>query len=213
MFDRLTPSLMSSLTPSMTRALSVFTMMLVLSAILVSTSYYYMDGISQNEQAAKRAMRIWQSKINKSVEKNQIIDTFETNFVRLVNRGVVGSEDRLSWFETIQETTERRGMPSVKYSISSQQPFIEDNLKKEFNGVDVYKSVMTLDIKMAHEGDLFVLFNDLRQANGLFAIDSCNIVKITKRSVDINNRMKAFCELGWYTFRGTNASQERKNAS
>ena len=205
MFDRLTPS--------MTRALSVFTIMLVLSTILVSVSYYYMDGISQNEQAAKRAMRIWQSKINKSVEKNQIIDTFETNFVRLVNRGVVGSEDRLSWFETIQETTERRGMPSVKYSISSQQPFLEDNIKQEFNGVDVYKSVMTLDIKMAHEGDLFVLFNDLRQANGLFAIDSCNIVKITKRSVDVNNRMKAFCELGWYTFRGTNANQGRKNAS
>ncbi|MEE9337971.1 MAG: hypothetical protein V3U87_07830, partial [Methylococcaceae bacterium] len=68
-------------------------------------------------------------------------------------------------------------------------------------------------IKMAHEGDLFVLFNDLRQANGLFAIDSCNIVKITKRSVDVNNRMKAFCELGWYTFRGTNANQGRKNAS
>ncbi len=205
MFDRLTPS--------MTRALSVFTIMLVLSTIIVSASYYYMDGIGQNEQAAKRAMRIWQSKINKSVEKNQIIDAFETNFVRLVNRGVVGSEDRLSWFETIQETTERRGMPSVKYSISSQQPFLEDNIKQEFNGVDVYKSVMTLDIKMAHEGDLFVLFNDLRQANGLFAIDSCNIVKITKRSVDVNNRMKAFCELGWYTFRGTNANQGRKNAS
>ena len=209
MFDRMIPSL----TPSIIRALSVFTIMAVLSIILVSVSYYYMDGINQDEQSAKRAMRIWQSKINKSVEKNQIIDSFETKFVRLVNRGVVGSEDRLSWFETIQETTERRGMPSVKYSISSQQPYIEDNIKKEFNGLDVYKSVMTLDIKMAHEGDLFVLFNDLRQANGIFAIDSCSIVKITKRSSDVNNRMKAFCELGWYTFRGTNANQGRKNAS
>jgi len=205
MFDRLTPS--------MTRALSVFTVMLVLSIIIVSVSQYYMDGISQDEQAAKRAMRIWQSKINNSVEKNQIIDSFETSFVRLVNRGIVGSENRLSWFETIQETARRRGMPSVKYSISSQQPLIEDNIKTEFNGIDVYKSVMTLDIKMAHEGDLFALLNDLRSANGLFAVDSCSIVKINKKIVDVNNSMKAFCELGWYTFRGTRANQGRKNAS
>jgi len=205
MFDRLTPT--------MTRALSVFTTTLVLSIIFVSVSHYYMDGINQDEQAAKRAMRIWQSKINNSVEKNQIIDSFETSFVRLVNRGIVGSENRLSWFETIQETARRRGMPSVKYSISSQQPLIEDNIKTEFHGVDVYKSVMTLDVKMAHEGDLFALLNDLRNANGLFAVDSCNIVKINKKSVDVNNSMKAFCELGWYTFRGTRTNQGRKNAS
>ncbi len=205
MFDRLTPT--------MTRALSVFTVMSVLSIILVSASHYYMDGVNQDEQAAKRAMRIWQAKINNSVEKNQIIDSFETSFVRLVNRGIVGSENRLSWFETIQETARRRGMPSVKYSISSQKPLIEDNIKTEFHGIDVYKSVMTLDINMAHEGDLFALLNDLRSANGLFAVDSCDIVKINKKIVDVNNSMKAFCELGWYTFRGTRANQGRKNAS
>lgn len=200
------------LTPAITRALSVFTIMSILSIILVSASHYYMQGIGKEEQAAKRAMRIWQSKINNSVEKNQIIDSFETDFVSLVNRGIVGSENRLSWFETIQETARRRGMPSVKYSISSQQPFIENNIKADFHGIDVYKSVMTLDIKMAHEGDLFALLNDLRYADGLYAVDSCNIVKINKQSVDVNN-MKAFCELGWYTFRGTRASQGRNNAS
>lgn len=205
--------MLERLTPAMSRALSVFIFVFVISAIVVSASFYYLDGIGQDEQAAKRAMRIWQSKIDKSVEKNQIIDAFETKFVRLVNRGVVGSEDRLSWFETIQDTTERRGMPSVIYSISSQQPFIENNLKKEFKGVDVYKSEMTLDINMAHEGDLFSLFNDLRQANGLFAIDSCNITKINKRDISVNSRMKAFCELGWYTIKGTNANVGRKNAS
>lgn len=200
------------LTPTMARALSMFIIMLVLSIIIVSASYVYMNGMNQDEQSAKRAMRIWQSKINNSVENNQLIDSFETSFVRLVNQGVVGSENRLSWFETIQETARKRGMPSVKYSISTQQPLTEKNIKAEFRGIDVYKSAMTLDINMAHEGDLFALLNDLQGAKGLFAVDSCNIVKTNNTSVDINNSMKAFCDLGWYTFRGTKANKGRKNA-
>ena len=203
----------SKLTPTLIPAISVLTLILVVSAIVVSMSYVYMDGIDQEQQSAKRAMRIWQSKINSSVENNQIIDEFEVNFLRLVNQGVVGSENRLSWFETIQETTKRRGMPSVRYSISTQEPLKEDNLKREYNGIDVFKSVMTLDIEMAHEGDLFALLNDLSKAEGLYAIDKCVIEKMSNKIVDTDNNMRAYCELGWYTFRGSKANQGRKNAS
>ncbi len=189
------------------RASGVFTVVLLVSFIVVTISQIYMDDVYQDQQAAKRAMRIWQSKINTSVEKNQIIDEFESNFLKLVNQGVVGSEDRLSWFETIQNTTKKRGMPSVKYSISSQEALVEQNLEREYRGIDVFKSVMTLDIKMAHEGDLFALLNDLGKADGLFAVDSCNIEKVNRKTVDSENMMKAYCELGWYTFRGSKVNR------
>ena len=204
MFDNITSALV--------RAAAVFVVMLVMSIIVVSISHVYMEDIYQDQQASKRAMRIWQTKINSSVEDNQIIDEFENNFLKLVKQGVVGAEDRLSWFETIQKTTKKRGMPSVKYSISTQQALKEQNIKSEYRGIDVYKSVMTLDIKMAHEGDLFALLNDLGKADGLFAVDRCDIEKISKKIVDTDNNMKAYCELGWYTFRGSKANKGRKNA-
>jgi hypothetical protein len=72
---------------------------------------------------------------------------------------------------------------------------------------------MTLDIKMAHEGDLFALLNDLKKADGLFAVDRCDIEKTSKKTVDTENNMKAYCELGWYTFRSSKANRENKNAS
>ena len=200
MLDRL----FSTLTPTLVRAVIITAVVLVATTITVTISYIYMDGIYQEQQSAKRAMRLWQSKINSSVESNQIIDEFENNFLKLVNQGVVGAEDRLSWFETIQNTAKKRGMPLVKYSISSQEPLKARSLKREYRGIDVFKSVMTLDIKMAHEGDLFALLNDLRKADGLFAVDSCDIEKISKKVVDTDNNMKAYCELGWYTFRGSN---------
>jgi len=207
----------SKITPTLMRAIGVFTAILVASVIVISISYVYMDEVYQDQQAARKAMRIWQSKINSSVENNQIIDEFESNFLKLVNQGVVGAEDRLSWFETIQNTTKKRGMPSVRYSISTQAALEERDLKKDYRGIDVFKSVMTLDIKMAHEGDLFALLNDLEKADGLFAVDRCEIEKISKTIVDTENAMKAYCELGWYTFRSSKvnarANSGRRNAS
>ena len=204
MFDKLTLTL--------TRALGVFTVTLIACIVVVSISFFYMDEIYQDQQSAKRAMRIWQTKINNSVENNQIIDEFESNFLNLVNQGVVGSEDRLSWFETIQNTAKKRGMPLVKYSISSQEKLSEKNIKRNYKGIDVYKSVMTLDITMAHEGDLFALLNDLEKADGLYTVDKCDIEKISSNVVDTDNNMKAYCELGWYTFRGSKSNQGNKNA-
>ena len=206
MFDRYFPTL----TPSLIRAIVITAVVLVATTITLTISYIYMDGVYQDQQSAKRAMRLWQSKIDSSVESNQIIDEFESNFLKLVNQGVVGAEDRLSWFETIQNTAKKRGMPLVKYSISSQEPLNARSLKREYRGIDVFKSVMTLDIKMAHEGDLFALLNDLRKADGLFAVDNCDIEKISKKVVDTDNNMKAYCELGWYTFRGSRASNNKR---
>ncbi len=202
----------NNLSPALMRASGVFAVVLIAGIIVVSLSQIYMDDIYQDQQSAKRAMRMWQSKINSSVENNQIIDEFESNFLKLVNQGVVGAEDRLSWFETIQNTAKKRGMPSVKYSISTQAVLKGKDIKREYRGIDVFKSVMILDIRMAHEGDLFALLNDLEKADGLFAVDRCDIEKMSKKTVDTENIMKAYCELGWYTFRGTKASKGRKNA-
>jgi hypothetical protein len=197
----------SNLTPTLMRALGVFAVITLVSVIVIAISYIYMDDAYQKQQLAKQEMRLWQNKINSSVENTQIIDEFESNFLKLVNQGVVGAEDRLSWFETIQNTAKKRGMPLVKYSISTQTELKEANIKREYRGIDVFKSVMALDIKMAHEGDLFALLNDLEKADGLFAVDHCDIEKMNRKIVDTENNMKAYCELGWYTFRGSQANQ------
>jgi len=188
-------------TPSLIRAGIIFISILVVVLTGVSYSYIYLDNVYQQQQSANRSMQTWRSKINSSVADNKVIDQFEKNFIKLVKQGVVGKEERLSWFETIQNTADRRGMPSVKYSISSQKLLKEDNIRQEFPGINVYKSSMTLEVKMGHEGDLFALLNDLEKAKGLFSVDKCTIEKTNLRKSQSTNNMKAHCELGWYTFR------------
>ena len=204
--------MLNKLSPVLVRAAGVFIFTLVTISFVTSISYMYMDNMHMDHQSAQRGVRQWQAKINNSVENNHIIAEYETNFLKLVNQGVVGEENRLSWFETIQNTAKKRGMPLVKYGISTQQALKEDNLKYEYGGINVFKSSMTLDVKMAHEGDLFALLNDLAKADGLYTVDKCRIEKVSKKAMDIDNNMKAFCELGWYTFKRTQANKGGNNA-
>ncbi len=199
----------SRMTPALLRAVVVFSLVVIITLASIFVSYIYLDDVHSEQMSANRAMRTWQSKINHSVENNQIIDEFENNFIKLVNQGVVGEEERLSWFETVQNTARKRGMPSVRYSVSSQRALDLENLKTEFPSINVYKSVMTLNVKMGHEGDLFALLNDLEKANGLYAVDRCDIEKISQKEQDGTTNMKAYCELGWYTFR--NAAKDTGN--
>jgi len=163
-----------------------------------------MDEAYKNEQSEKRAMRIWKNKIDGSRESNKIIDEYESSYTSLVNRYIVGEENRLSWFETIQSTTNARGMPSVKYNITRQELVTDKNGQHSAKGLEVYRSKMTLDIVMAHEGDLFAMLNDLEEnAKGLFIVDKCDIKKTENASKEGGLTMRSQCELSWYTFKST----------
>lgn len=201
------------LSPELVRAVVVFVVVLLIAIISVIGSHIYLDEMNSEKQKASRDMHKWQSKINTSIENNQIIDEFEANFIRLVNQGVVGNEERLSWFETVQNTAGKRGMPSVKYSVSSQEKLDYKNIQREFPGINVYKTTMTLNMKIGHEGDLFVLLNNLEKANGLYAVDRCDIEKINITKAESLNNMKAYCELGWYTLRSASEKTGKKGES
>ena len=194
--------MLNKIHPVIRRALYVFTAVVVVSAAAVVLSDSFMDDAYKNEQSEKRAMRIWKNKIDGSRESNKIIDEYESSYTSLVNRHIVGDENRLSWFETIQSTTNARGMPSVKYNITSQQLVPDTSGQHSVKGLMVYRSKMTLEIKMAHEGDLFAMLNNLdEKAKGLFTVDKCDIEKVEARSKESKERMRSFCELSWYTFK------------
>lgn len=188
--------------PAIRRSLVVFISVAIASVAAVMVSYSTMDEAYKDEQSEKRAMRIWKNKIDGSRESNKIIDEYESSYTSLVNRNIVGKENRLSWFETIQSTTNARGMPSVKYNITSQKLVNDTSGQHATKGLKIFRSKMTLDIKMAHEGDLFAMFNNLEtKAKGLFTVDKCDIKKIEAQSKELKDNMQSFCEISWYTFK------------
>jgi len=112
-------------------ALIIFSGVMLAVITAIGLSLMYLDDAEQSENGAQRAMRIWKNKIEGSRESDKIVDKYERSYLDLVKKGVVGEEDRLSWFETIQYVSESRGMPSVKYAVISQKKVDSPTLKKK----------------------------------------------------------------------------------
>ncbi len=194
--------------PGIQKALILFVVVLFTMIAVVAFSDMYKLSAADEDARAQREMRKWRNKIDVANRNNQILVEHEDTFKVLKNNAVIGDENRLSWVEVVQRTAESRNMTSVKYNIASQ--VLEDKkvLGKKYKGIDVFKSVMLLDMKFMHEGDLFVMLNTLKnEAKGLFTIDQCDIELINKaNNFEINEQnaaenMRAYCELSWFTLK------------
>lgn len=187
------------------RSLLIFSLVFIASTLSVAFSYAYLDGVNEDEVKIKNSMRIWKNKIGNAKKNNRTIVEKETLYLNLISNGIVGEENRLSWFEALQSTALHRGLDVFRYSTISQVKVDPKELDVRYKSIDIYKSIMKLDMKISHEGDIFALFNDLdANAKGLYSVNHCSFEKVSLRSDNSDTadfEMKASCELSWYTFK------------
>ena len=194
---------------------SLVSFVIILSSMItmVTASDVYKSNASEKNTRALAEMRSWSNKIDEANKNNQILVQHEDTFKKLKDNFVIGDENRLSWVEVVQKVADSRKIASVKYDIASQVLLDKNTLGDKYRGIDVFKSVMSLEMKFIHEGDLFVMLNALRsEAKGLVSVDKCDVELINK---DVNDgiignnktdNMRAYCELSWYTLKKTGSS-------
>lgn len=197
-----------SIHPVIKKSLAAFIVVLLLMVTIVIMSDVYKTKASDENVKVMREMRSWRNKIDEANKNNQILVQHEDTFKRLVDESVIGDENRLSWVEVVQNVVESRKLTSVKYDIASRVLLDKKLLDKKYKDIDVFKSVMSLDMKLIHEGDLFVMLNALKnEAKGLVTVDKCDIELVNKNIIEgviaqgdtVN--MSAYCELSWYTLK------------
>jgi hypothetical protein len=202
-----------TLHPILKKATVTFGVILLAMIAVVAVSDIYRSDANDENTRIARELRSWKNKIDEANRNNQILLQHEDTFIKLKDNAVIGDENRLSWLEVVQNVVESRRLTSVKYNISSQALIDKKVLDKKYKGIDVYKSVMTLDMKLIHEGDLFVMLNALRsEAKGLYTVDKCDIELINKNinqgviQQDDTVNMSAYCEISWYTLKKSQKS-------
>lgn len=185
--------------------LFVFGLVFIASLAAVALSFMYLDNVNQQENKAKRSANVWKNKIALAKDNNQKIIIYEKPYRSLIENNIVGKENRLSWFETLQSTASSRGLETFRFSTASQVKVKPKNLSPAYKGINIYKSIMTLDMKISHEGDLFSVFNDLESnAKGLYSINNCTIASSTNKRAaadEVATELKASCELSWHSIR------------
>lgn len=197
-----------SISPEIKRALLFFVAVLLSMGTVVAISDMYSTKAEKENGLISREMRSWRNKIDEANRNNQILVEHEDTFKQLQSDSIIGDENRLSWVEVVQKVADSRGISSVKYNIASQVLLDKAVLDKKYKGIDVFKSVMSIEMQFIHEGDLFVMLNALRrEAKGLMTVDKCDVELINKDvnegiiGQDDTDNMRAFCEIGWYTLK------------
>lgn len=197
-----------SINQELKKALVFFAIILLSMISMVTVSEIYKSNANDKNARTVGEMRSWRNKIEVANRNNQMLVQHEDTFKKLKDKFVIGDENRLSWVEVVQKVADSRRIASVKYNIASQVLLDKNSLDKKYAGIDVFKSVMSLEMKFIHEGDLFVMLNALRdEAKGLVAVDKCDVELINKDVNDgiigenITDNMRAYCELSWYTLK------------
>jgi hypothetical protein len=124
------------------------------------------------------------------------IGVYQPRYLALKAAGLVGEENRLAWIEAVKQSQARHHLPSVDYEIEPQQLL---NGPLAPGDVALRGSRMKLQMGLLHEGDLFDLLDDLRQA-GHYAVQDCKLKRIdAPPELPLAPHLQAECTIVWLT--------------
>jgi len=183
----------------------VFAALLFFSISLFSGSYYYKQLQLDKERAIKTQMRSVRANIANIVHDTELIDTYKPTYSRLIDKGFLKEETRLAWIEQLEMTAARLELPDLQYQIDSQSELKQERYSTP-GGVALFKSQLTFETSLLHEGDLLELIADLQALpSGLLVVEHCEIsrrnktVENSEKGNKLNFKFHTLCDVSWYT--------------
>ena len=172
----------------------------VIASALIGSSYYFNSSL---EKEYKNNKSVFQSISRRYLDVDQEEKVLRENypeFVKLYNKGIIGQEKRLNWIESLRQAGEIINLPSLSYSIESQEEHVPE-YTVNYSGYSLYRSSMELSLGLLHEGDLFKLIDYInKNADGVYTISECRLRKNGNIQYEKDRaNVTASCVLYWIT--------------
>ena len=189
------------------KPLSTLLIVFAFSTILIVVSQSIWQSSADNKRDAQNDLDSAKQRYYTALDRKKLLEEYSSKYEQLAYTGVVGDEHRLNWVDIIERTTKNFQIPYLKYKIDKQKSITSPNLTQSYPGLDLLYSIMTLELQLLHEGDLYTVLNSLeKQAKGLFDVQNCLIVRNLTQSADLldsrsDKNFSAKCTLNWYTMK------------
>jgi len=182
-------------------SIGVFLVCLFLSIALLAGSYYFRNKMQTEYDQYQTHFRDVSQKYLSVDGDEKIIKDHYPRFVELYNQGVIGSEKRLNWVETLQAAGKDIKLPAMRYQIESRKNY-EPDYELDTGSYELFATNMNLNLGLLHEVDLAKLISELnKDASGLFNIKRCRFNR-TNKGIEFDpekSNISADCELQWYS--------------
>lgn len=192
------------------KELAVFVISIAVTSVIIIFSQTWWQTSYDSMRDAKNDLNDARQRYYTALNQKRLLKKFENKFGALQKSGIVGRENRLNWVDVIENLTVDFKIPYLKYRIEKRKPVTSTDLSQRYPGIDIFKSTMTLQLQLLHEGDLYTIINTLhKNARGLFDIQSCIINRnpaLSESLLDSNTdkNFSANCRLNWYTMKKKN---------
>lgn len=180
----------------------------------VAVSDYYLRKARVERQAAADERRSALDKLSRATTEEREIRDKLVDYRKLLERGVIGDEQRLDWVDTISQIKSTRKIFDIKYSISPQRAYeVAGGTQGGTAGGDVEfrLSELKLELQLLHEEDLMGFIEDLqRQLKTHVMVRSCTMQRLD-RGVSTDRtagpRLRADCVVDLVTIRDRKLKQ------
>jgi len=184
------------------------TPLIALAAVIAAGAglLYYTDltlKSAQRQLAQQESqLREARTKLQKAGEEKAVILRYLESYRYLQKVGFIGDEQRINWLDGLRLTNQQAQLSGIDYQISAQQPY-PFTAELDAGQLKLYQSVMKLNFRLLHEGDLLRFLNTLaKQGAGVFSIDQCVLERIAgPEAIRYQPNLTANCTLTWITVR------------
>jgi hypothetical protein len=148
-------------------------------------------------------------RVSRSGEERDVIQKYKDAYLQLMQFGMVGDEQRLSWLDALRTANAQSQLYGVDYEVGVQQPYSFAS-EAGANGLAVQQSIMKLRLGLLNETDLFSFFQALAaQKVGAFSVNQCNLQRTVAETTKPANQatLRAECEVAWITLPGPTAAE------
>lgn len=179
--------------------------MIIAGAALV---YFMQQTVEQAEVAERelsRQMNDVQGRVFRAHEEEQDMRGRIRRFQELMERGIIGQEERLDWVEQIARIKSARRLLDVQYEIQPQGPISAAALPggAAAGAYEIMASTMNLRMQLLHEDDLLGFIADLRQAvHADLLVRECRMERTPGGGQGtVQAQLQADCTIDWVTLR------------
>lgn len=188
---------------------------LVTVVALAGAAVYYTDLLAKKATTdltrQKGVFQTAQTRMRQSGDEKETIVKYVDAYRDLEKSGFAGEEQRINWLDALRNANARAELFGISYQIGVQHPY-PNAAEFDPGSIALQESIMELDMRLMHEGDLLRFFDELRaQKAGLFHVKECTLIR-TDRSETMRNQpfLNAQCDLVWITARPSAAAPGSK---
>lgn len=199
--------------PYWLREFSLIRLHVVALLLSVAVGAGAISASSWNWRQARKQLEISQERRNAARDRlshaeteKQEIRQYQPQYAALLERGLVGRENRLDWVDALRQIQEQRKLMPISYELSPQQP-VRIDAAIDLGDYRLVGSRMRLHMELLHDGDLFVLLDDLRQRS-FYSAQDCTVERAASgQPSPLAPTLVADCTLNWLTLTPPQALQ------